>query len=113
MEDLTQYAKANYGWSLERISFIKVGRLIVLNFFAYAVEYTVNHEYTVLNLSLPSEYRPPVDVITFPAIMSNGDLTNAQTCPVRIDTDNKIKVITPSVKTTGYLSANLFWKARG
>ena len=45
--------------------------------------------------------------------MSNGDWSNAQACAVRVDIDNKIKVTTPPEKTTGYLSGNLFWSARG
>lgn len=112
-ENLSAYVEANYGWELRRISFMKVGKLIILNFFAYAESYSPDTEYTVLNLSLPSNYRPPVDIIGFSGIMSNGDWSNAQACAVRVDIDNKIKVTTPPEKTTGYLSGNLFWSARG
>ena len=111
--DLSKFVSTNYGWEIIRISFVKVGNLITLNFYAHAKSYSVSTEYTVLNLSLPSEYKPPVDVIGFSGIMSNGDWTNAQACPVKVDIDNKIKVVTPSKETTGYLSGNLFWCARG
>lgn len=112
-EDLNKYAIANYGWSINRISFVKIGKLIIMNFFAHAEVYSVSTEYTVLNLSLPSGYKPPVDVIGFSGIMSNGDWTNAQACPVTVDIDNKVKVVTPPQKTSGYLSGNLVWCARG
>lgn len=111
--DLSKFVSTNYGWEIIRISFVKVGNLITLNFYAHAKSYSVSTEYTVLNLSLPSEYKPPVDVIGFSGIMSNGDWTNCQSCPIRVDIDNNIKVITPSQLTTGYLSGNLIWRARG
>lgn len=111
--DLSKFVSTNYGWEIIRISFVKVGNLITLNFYAHAKSYSVSTEYTVLNLSLSSEYKPPVDVIGFSGIMSNGDWTNCQSCPIRVDIDNNIKVITPSQLTTGYLSGNLIWRARG
>lgn len=112
-EDLSKYAAANYGWKIERISFVKVGDLINLNFFAYAENYSTDTRYTVLNLTLPSGYKPPVDVIHYAAIMSNGDLTGAQACPITVSADNKVDVTTPSQKTSGYLSGNLVWRTRG
>lgn len=111
-QDLSKYVTPNYGWELNRVSFKKVGRLVLLNFFAHAANYSVNTKYTVLNLTLPSEYKPPVNVIGFSGVMSNGDWTQSQACTVIVTTDNKVEVMTPTQQTSGYLSGNLIWCAR-